>query len=320
MKRVWMWAALMWPAAAHGGLDKPAPQIVVESRIVEVGPGVLSANFGTNLGNVYANFPGDMAFGDHISGTFATLPKGNKESEREANAAVLRSLKVDACGSNFTVGQGLFVCPEISGDTIRLALRAEERELATQILSVPRITTLPESRSFVLPTEGLVFNRALIAGPFDGDLTKTSVTIGGTAAHLVAESPRACIFDVPKDPIGRTRLEFRNGSEKVSGDFRTVGLRLTPPRPIIHTGDSTSFAAEVTGLAGLERPLRLNLRNLSTEVISMESGDEQSLTIAPAEVTPAGTFAISRRLSGKRRGDYTINVSIPWSQENFRKP
>ncbi len=319
MKRVWALAAMVLPSAMSGKDVRPV-QIVVEARIVEAGPGIQSANFTTNLGHVYANLPVDIASGDRISGTFATLPKGTTESERAANAAALSSLSFDVCGSNFPVGQRVFFCPKLSGDSIRMVLKLEETELGHQILPVPRVSTFPDRLSYMLPAEGLVFNRARIVGPFDGDLTKTSVTIGGTAAHVVAESPRECIFDVPKDPIGQTRIEFQSGSAALSGTFRTVGLLLTPPRPIIHTGDSTSFAAEVTGLIGLEHPLRLNLKNLSTDVISMESGDEQSITIAPSEVTPAGTFSISRRLSGKRRGEYTINVSIPWNQESFRKP
>ena len=321
MKRVLMLAAMSWPVLAHGGgLDRTSPQVTIEARIIEAGPGILSANFQTNLGNVFANFPSDLAPGDRISGTFATLPKGAREAERASNAAALRSLNVGVCGSTFPVDSGIFYCPRVSEDRLRITLEIGAREIAEQMLTVPKVTTLPSSPSFVLPTEGLVFNRAVIVGPFDGDLTKTSVKIGGTAAHLVAESPRGSIFDVPKEPVGPTRIEFQQGPTSLSGMFRTVGLRLTPPRPIIHTGDSTSFAAEVTGLAGLERPLRLNLKNLSTDVISMENGDEQSLTIAPGDVTAAGTFAISRRLSGKRRGDYTINVSIPWSLENFRRP
>jgi len=321
MKRLLMLVSMSWSVAAWGtGLDRPAPQVVIEARIVEVGPGIQSANFGTNFGNIYANLPSDMASGDHVSGTFATLPKGSRESERAANTATLQSLTINVCGSDFPVSAGLFACPRVSGDSIRLILKLEEKELGRQVLSVPRVSTIPGRESYILPTEGLVFNRALIVGPFDGDLTKTSVKIGGTAAHLVAESPRGCVFDVPKDPVGPTRIEFQQGSSSLSGAFRTVGLRLTPPRPIIHTGDSTSFAAEVTGLKGLGRPLRLNLKNLSTDVIAMENGDEQSITILPGDVTAAGTFAISRRLSGKRRGEYTINVAIPWSQENFRKP
>ncbi len=110
------------------GARQPTPQILIESRIVEIGPGVLSANFGTNLGNVYANFPSDMAPGDHISGTFATLPKGTKEPERAANNAALQSLSVDICGATFRVDMGIFVCPRSlrsTGSWLTLELEAK---------------------------------------------------------------------------------------------------------------------------------------------------------------------------------------------------
>jgi hypothetical protein len=309
MKKAWTLAAMVLPSVLSGRDVRPV-QIAVEARIVEVGPGIQSANFGTNLGNVYANFPSDLAAGDRISGTFATLPKGSNEAERAANAVVLRPLTIEVFGSDFPVGVGLFFCPSVSGDSIRMVLKVEQRELGSQMLSVPRVATLPARPSFILPDEGLVFNRALILGPFAGDLQGTSVRIGGTAARVVAESPRACVFDVPEDPVGPTRIEFHEGSSNLSGFFRTVGLHLTPPRPIIHTGDSTSFAAEVTGLAGLEHLLHMNLKNLSTEIVSMEGGEEQSITIAPSDVSAAGTFAIARRLTETRRGRYTINVSV----------
>ncbi len=318
MKRLFMLAAISLSALASG---RGVPHVIIESRIVEVGPGILSANFGTNLGNLYANLPSDLAPGDRVSGTFATLPKGTKEAERARNAEALRSLTVEICGERFPVSLSVFTCPKVSDlDSIEVVLEAESKPLDHLLLSVPGGATYPGRASFVLPTEGLVFNRARIVGPFDGDLRGTLVKIGSTRATIVAESPRSCVFDVPKEPVGETRIEFRKGTAALSGVFRSVGLRLTPPRPIIHTGDSTSFAAEVIGLAGLERPLHLILKNLSTDIIVMDGGDEQSITIAPSEVTAAGTFAIARRLSGKRRGDYTVNVSIPWSQESFRNP
>ena len=98
-------------------------------RIVEIGPGILSANFETNLGNVYANLPSDMAIGDQISGTFATLPKGSKESERAANNAALQSLNIGICGSTFPVEKGIFVCSRVSEDRLRVTLELETTEL-----------------------------------------------------------------------------------------------------------------------------------------------------------------------------------------------
>ncbi|MGH9442436.1 MAG: hypothetical protein ACRD16_09175 [Thermoanaerobaculia bacterium] len=309
-------AAALLPAAAFG---RGIPQVLIESRIVETGPGIVSANFGTNFGNVYANFPSDLAPGDKISGTFATAPRGKDDKARAETEIVLRSLRVGICGSNFSVGAPVFVCPRVSDGGIRLVLKFREDDLGNLLLPVSKDAAPAGQGTFLLPTQGLVFNRVLIPGPFDGDLRTTSVRIGDTVAHLVAESPRACVFDAPPTPVGPTRIEFRKGTDELSGTFRNVGLRLKPPRPIIHTGDSTSFEAEVTGLAGLEQPLRLSLKNLSPEIVLMAGGDEQSLTIAPGDVSARGTFAVARDLSGKHRGDYVVNVSIPWRENDFRK-
>jgi hypothetical protein len=291
-------AVLLLAARAHG-LDRPVKQVQIETKFLEVGPGVISADFGLNFGHVYANFPSDLASGDRIAGTLAVVPSGKSEAERAANASTLGALSIEIAGAKFPVDGGLFVCPRVSPTGIDILLDIQP---IARLLVQPAVTALPGQPVFVLPAAGVVAGRARILGPFEGSLDRTSVRIGDAAAHLVAESPRSCIFDVPAGPAGLTRIEL------------VENLRLTPPRPIIHTGDTTSFAAEVTGLAGLERPLPITIRNLSTDVVAMEGGDAQTLAIAPSQVTAAGTFALSRRLTGKRRGDYVVNVTIPWDE------
>jgi hypothetical protein len=303
-------AVLLLAARAHG-LDRPVKQVQIETKFLEVGPGVISADFGLNFGHVYANFPSDLASGDRIAGTLAVVPSGKSEAERAANASTLGALSIEIAGAKFPVDGGLFVCPRVSPTGIDILLDIQP---IARLLVQPAVTALPGQPVFVLPAAGVVAGRARILGPFEGSLDRTSVRIGDAAAHLVAESPRSCIFDVPAGPAGLTRIELVDNGRTFSGVFRIVGLRLTPPRPIIHTGDTTSFAAEVTGLAGLERPLPITIRNLSTDVVAMEGGDAQTLAIAPSEVTAAGTFALSRRLTGKRRGDYVVNVTIPWDE------
>jgi hypothetical protein len=46
----------------------------------------------------------------------------------------------------------------------------------------------------------------------------------------------------------------------------------------------------------------------------MEGGDEQTMLIAPEKVSSSGAFAISRKLAGLHRGDYVVNVSVPWEE------
>jgi hypothetical protein len=194
-----------------------------------------------------------------------------------------------------------------------IQLLLETRAIA-RILAAPKILTLSAQQAFILPTDAVALGRSRILGPFSGDLAATSVSIAGSPAHLVAESPRSCIFDVPESPAGPGKIEVRDGTRSASSPFRIIGLHLTPPKPIIHTGDTTSFAAEVYGLSGLEHPLSLSVRNLSTGVVAMDGGNEQTLSIAPSEVSAAGTYSISRGLTGIHRGDYAVNVSVPWDE------
>ena len=310
MKTAFGFAALLAGASAFA-LDRPTRQVQIESKILELGPGVISADFGLNLGHVYANLPSDLAAGDRVSGSLAVFPKGKSDADRSANAAPMSALAVEICGSTFSVSKGLFVCPRVSPEGVDIKLLLATRPLG-RLLAKPKVSVPPRGPSFLLPAEGIDLGRSRILGPFGGDFGATSVSIGGLPAPLMAESPRSCIFEIPAGPPGLTQIALSENGSTAAGVFRRIGLVLTPPTPIIHTGDTTSFSAEVTGLAGLERPLTLNLRNLSPDVAAMEGGDEQTLKIAPSDVTASGSFAITRKITGKHRGDYVVNVSVPW--------
>jgi hypothetical protein len=294
-------------------LDVATRQIRIETKFVEAGPGVISADFGLNFGHVYANFPSDLAPGDRISGSIAAVPAGKTDAERAANLAALRDLQIGIGDSRTPVSAGLFVYPRVTPDRISVQLLVDIKPLGSLFVE-PKVAT-PEGRpAFILPVAGVTRGRSRILGPFGGDFSHTRLRIGDTAAHIVAESPRSCIFDVPEAPIGLVGIDVRDGGASASGPFRVIGLRLTPPKPIIHTGDTTSFGAEAYGLSGLERPLTMTLRNLSTDIVAMDGGNEQTLSIAPSEVSAAGTYAIARRLTGIHRGEYAVNVAIPWDE------
>jgi hypothetical protein len=319
MKRTLAVAALLLPSVCPA-IEVTSRQILIESRIVEVGPGIRSADFRTNLGDIFANLPIDAASGDRISGTLAAVPKGKTDADRKANADSLGSLSLGICGGAFPVSGGTFFCPKVPEKSLELILMLGDRPLDRVAVDVPEISQIPVLGKFFLPAEGLAYNRARIGGPLSGDLTRTKVLLGDAPAHVVAESPRVVVFDVPEGPPGKVRIEIHDGDHVLSGEFRIVGLRLTPPRPIIHTGDTTAFSAEVTGLTGLERPIPMTITNLSPGIVSMEGGNRQEFTITPSDVSAAGTYPVHRKLTGIHRGDYVVNVSIPWDQRNFEKP
>jgi len=312
MQKTFGIAALLFSAALFAK-DRAPMQVRIETKFIEVGPGVISADFGLNFGHVYVNFPSDMAAGDRVSASIAAVPAGKGDAERSENLAALRHLGIGIGELQTSVASGLLVCPRVTAGRMEVQLVVEIKPIDHLFVDTKE-AILPAQPAFILPAAGVELGRSRILGPFGGDLSGTSIRVGDAAAHLIAESPRSCIFDVPAGPPGLTRIELSENGSTISGVFRRIGLALTPPKPIIHTGDTTAFSAEVTGLAGLERPLTMRLRNLSTDIVAMEGGDEQALMIAPSQVSAAGTFAISRRLTGKHRGDYVVNVSVPWDE------
>jgi hypothetical protein len=313
MKRLLRATVLLWSGLAFAR-GKGSPQVVLEAKTLEIGPGVKSADFGLNLGHIYANFPSDMAVGDRISGSIAVVPAGKTESEKSVNLAVLREIGIRVGDAQVSAASKIFVCPRVTANGLNVELRVNFEPIG-RLFVEPKVDPPEGQSTLILPVAAVVPGRSSILGPFGGDLSQTQIRIGETPANVVVESPRSCVFDVPEGPIGPGRIEVRDGANAASGPFRIIGLHLTPPQPIIHTGDTTSFGAEVYGLDGLDHSLSLMLRNLSTSVVAMEGGEEQTLMIAPSQVSAGGTYAISRRLTGIHRGDYAVNVSVPWEKE-----
>jgi hypothetical protein len=314
MRKTIALAAMLLPVLAFG-----RGRVLVESHDVAAGPGVISADMLTNLGHVYTNLPIDLMPGERISGSIAAIPRGATDAARSSNAAALGALDVEICGSTYPVRGGAFTCPEVPVDSIEVILKDGSEPLFQLPVTVPKSAPRPSPSAFVLPAEGLSGGRARAVGPFGKTTETVTVSVAGSPAHVVAQSPRASIFDVPPGPGGMTTIELHAGDIVLRGDFRIVSLRIAPPRPIIHTGERTAFAAQVFGLKGLRKTLTLKLTNLSPAIVSMEGGNAQDVTIVPAEVSAAGTYDISRRLTGIHRGDYVINVFLPWKEEQFER-
>lgn len=283
------------------------------------GPGILAVTFALPEGNVYLNLPDDLAAGDTISGTLVREPAGRTPAERSANGEKLGRCAVNLAGSRASVAGG-FVRAELSA-TAREAsaelLDAKGRAAASiRIPLAAPAAGLASARGraarLKLPTRALAGNRVRAAGAFAGDLSATSVRVGGQPARIVAESPRQCIFESPASPAGPTTIEVSEGRTACRGPFRNVGLKMTSPRTDLLRGEHTTVTVELSGLEGLAEPLELTLTNETPGVVSMESGERQSFSVSGSS---AGAWTVTRGLTGIQRGDFAINAFIPWAEE-----
>jgi hypothetical protein len=164
------------------------------------------------------------------------------------------------------------------------------------------------SPDFDLPTSGTAAGIVSARGPFDGDFRTTSVSVGGAAARLLAESPRKIVFQPPAGRPGVSMLAIKKGALAASAPFRTIELLLAATRTNLLKGQTAVLTVTVEGLQDLAEPADLILLNRSPAVVTVQGGPEQRFTIDRRQVRPGGTYILTRTLTGIMPGGFNITA------------
>ena len=91
-----------------------------------------------------------------------------------------------------------------------------------------------------------------IPGEFNGDLSDTSVTIGGMPATMIAENPRGAIFAVPDlgDSVGAVECVVEEAGQRHEIPMVAISLSIEGPREM-RLGQSANLRITVNGLGSL---------------------------------------------------------------------
>ena len=290
------------------------------------GNGLQTATFDTLSGTVTVNLPEEVAAGDTISGTVVAEPAGDTEKKREKNLGMLTGYVLEVEGQSGEVGDGrLTLTLPGAGPTAALVLREVRkgkpgREIGR--VDLPLLDLPDAPAGFQLPTVGQTGRPLVVRGRFDGDLARTGLTVGDTAALPLAESPRVAIFRSPANIVGSAPVTLREQGQDVAwGEFRNVDVRLSAPRVDLRPGEATTLAAVVSGLEDLEEEIPLTLDVWPTAVVNVEGGHHHDLTIRPMDVDAAGTYRLSLAVTGRLVGRWTAKVTVetpePASADRF---
>lgn len=281
-------------------------------------------------GRVIVHLPDDMAAGDVISGTVVAEPKGNTEEERTKNQDTLNGYVVEMGEQKVPVSKGFFtwtVPQPTTTPPVRHMLRIVEalsgKEVASatipvlsaplkathalgQIRSIPPRTPTPSN--FQLPNTGQQGRPVEIFGPFDGNSANTSLKLGDSDALVLAESPRKCVFESPRNLTGPVEITLKEGSNETKGAYRNLGVRLSAPKTELLKGERTTVTVEVSGLEGIKQNVPLRLENRG--VTSMDGGNFQNVQIRPTDVQPGGKYITNRTLTGQQAGAFTVTATV----------
>lgn len=304
--------------------------------------GAIEVKIDTTHGAIKGYLPDDMAWGEKISGSLVTEPKGNTPEEIATNKAQLANYKIGVDGETVEVtnaGQFTFETRKIEDlplprpNVAKLALLVPDaKSPAPTAPRTPRDYVIDgaEVEIPVRPSNSLVNSanansidrptfpelsqqgRAFqIHGPFDGSFANTSASVGGPqsgAIKVLAESPRKIVFVAPVDVTGPYAINVKEGDKTFTGNSRNVAVRLSAPTTDLMRGQKTTVTIEVSGLAGIikEVPLQLDARG----VINMDGGNFQNLRIKPEEVKLDGRYTTNRTITGLQAGGFSVTATV----------
>jgi hypothetical protein len=149
-----------------------------------------------------------------------------------------------------------------------------------------------------IPNVGQCGKPINIKGPCDGRFGNTKVTCGGKPCTPLAEGPRGTVCKSPNNVVGPTNITFNEGNKTATGKFCNLKVKLSAGKTVLKKGESATVTVTVYGTEGLTGPVELRIENKSANVIDMEGGNVQVITIQPSQRStwvPMKNF-ISRRL------------------------
>jgi len=276
--------------------------------------GALEFLLNTPSGDLTVYLPDDMASGDTISGSILTAPKGNTEAERAKNRETLQTYVVEIGGQKVPASKGIFdwMIPTPAKSSL-LKIFSSGKEVANMAIPVSETRPATPPAKFQLPNLGQQWRLVQIEGPFDGTLstTRLSWTASGNLSgefERLAESPRKAVFRSPLNVSGPIQIQLKEGAAEAKGPFRNVAVRLSAPKTNLIKGETTTMTIKLEGLQGINEKFSLHL--VKDGVVTMQGGDDQTISIQPGEIGNDGSFTLTRTMTGMQKGNWTATASV----------
>lgn len=286
--------------------DAPAISSLLEERSV-----LQVVTFTAPEGSLEINLPQDISAGDQLSGTFGFVVSGN-ERERGKELGVLRSYSLEISGQDI----------RLLRDTWTTTLPKELPGIAEVTLwditgalvggaAVPLVEGQEASDVYRIPRFTQGGAELVVRGRFDGDLSNTAITVGDAGAPVVAESPRTAVARAPRRPVGPVEIRIVEAGTTAVGQLRNVDVQISAPKTTIETGERVDLKVEVSGLEGLEQPLRLELIN-HTVVLAhfLDHGPSPVFEVLPEQVQEGGRYTLTVPLEGSQGGTFDVEAHL----------
>ncbi len=278
--------------------------------------GLQTANVTTVHGTVRINLPDRVHAGDRISGTVRVEPSGTTEKQKAKAQKTLSEYAI-TLGTNTwntqddpqpwnvskTTGtQQLFGrVLDAKGDVVG--------SFPIQVNPTPR-SNMPAFSGYKSPAYFRSGYTEQLYGNFDGNATNTSVQLGGQIVPILTESPEGIVCQIPESVSGSRSLTVTENGSSSTTTCNVLDMKLAMDNPNLSRGDSATMEITVLGLQDITTPVNVVLANNSPDVVSLEGGQQQVLTIQPKDARPNGIFSKKYIIRAYRTGAFDISCTL----------
>lgn len=148
-----------------------------------------------------------------------------------------------------------------------------------------------------------------VRGPFDGNASNTDIRVNGSPALIVAESLRKVIALNP-NLLGAMELRVVENDKKVRCVYKNIDIRNWASASNLQSGANAVLTIQLNSSPKLTSPVVIALQNNSPQIVNVEGGSFQYLTVNPNDVNDAGSVTLSRILTGMHPAPFKIDTRL----------
>lgn len=294
-------------------------------------------------GIFYFQIPDDVAEGEPYSYSLRTFAAGQSDLDRAENEKQLAAYKLLLASNLIQAGPSskqlqvasASATPDIVLKTqedfevlkSKIALTKQLPQTETQSQPVQTASELEvDSQPPVEPVVDidiphLLFQLASVnqagrllevRGPFDGNASNTDVRVNGTPMPIIAESLRKVIAMNP-NLLGSMEVRVAENDKKVHCIYKNVDLRNWASAFTLQTGANGALTIQLNSSPKLTSTVVIALQNKSPEIVNVQGGAFQYLTVNPNDLNETGTATLTRILTGMHPAPFKIDTRLETS-------
>ncbi len=302
------------------------PASITRAQTISSQKGLTTAVFSTQYGNVKVYLPDDIMPGEVISGTVVAEPKGINARQIEKNLTEIKKfqLKLDDLNLQF---EKWTIVPDkpiefnwlVNKDrTISCPVELyhpgafKPQELTLKFIQ-PKAESMNDNRGSIsgciIPSHALTDAPCRITGNFDGDASNTKCSLNNQLLQVLAESPRQCQVQYPKNATGLQTMQVtENGQEKCSRQISGVNMQVTTGDLDLRKGQNTFIDVKLTGLQNLPDTALLTITNVTPNIVTMTNGNLQVFAIMFTD--SEGVWEVHCPAVSIATGNFSVNINL----------